>query len=144
MTGPGGHRADAGRWSALSQSELAHACQLLGRLEELAASQRRAISRIAGTELASLDSDQTAIEADLRALLEQAGAGGAVPASDADRAVVAELSARVRRACQHNVGLLAHARRSVSLLLGVDEDRAGYDRRAQRVTQPIRARRGAL
>jgi hypothetical protein len=144
VTGAGGHAADGARWSALSRTELALASRLLARLEDLAGQQRLAISRVAGADLASLGGEQSALEAELRALIENAGLAGGEPAGAEDRAAVATLSARVRRACQHNLGLLAHARRSVSLLLGIDDDRGGYDRRARHVTQPIRALRGAL
>jgi hypothetical protein len=98
---------------------------------------------MAGAELASMASEQAELESELRVLLEQPRDGG-VPATAADRAAVAALSARVRRACLHNVGLLAHARRSVSLLLGYDEERVAYDRRARRLTRPIKAPVGAL
>jgi hypothetical protein len=144
MTPAGGHIAGPSRWSMLSRAELAHASRLLACLDELAGRQRVAIARMAGAELASLDGEQTALEAELRALLEQAGLAGGEPASAADRAAVAALSARVRRTCQHNLGLLMHARRSVYLLLGFDEERAGYDRRARRVTGSNKAPMGAL
>lgn len=144
MTGASGHPSGRSPWSALSRAELAEASRLLARLDDLAGRQRLAISSMAGGELASLGSEQAALEADLRSLLHRAGQSGGEPATAADRAAVAALSARVRRACQHNLGLLAHARRSVSLLLGYDEDRAGYDRRARRVTQTMKAPMGAL
>jgi len=146
VTGADGHSSgrSRSRWTALSRAELACASRLLARLESLAGLQRLAIASMAGAELASLEGEQAALEAELRAVVDRAGSDGGEPASAADRAAVAALSARVRRACQHNVGLLAHARRSVSLLLGVDEDRAGYDRRARRVSQSVRARVGAL
>jgi len=143
MTAAGRESSGHSPWSALSRAELAHASRLLALLEELTGRQRLAISKMAGAELASLGSEQAALESELRALLERPRDLGE-PASAADRAAVAALSARVRRACQHNLGLLAHARRSVSLLLGFDEERAGYDRRARRLTRPIKAPVGAL
>jgi hypothetical protein len=138
MTGASGPSGRS-RWSALSRAELAEASRLLARLDDLAGRQRLAIASMAGSELASLGSEQAALEADLRGLLERAGQSGGEAATAADRSAVATLSARVRRACQHNLGLLAYARRSVSLLLGYDEDRAAYDRRARRLTQPMKA-----
>ncbi len=143
MTTADRESAGRSRWSALSRAELAQASQLLVRLGELAGRQRLAISTMAGADLAALGAEQAALESELRALLQRPCDGGE-PASAADRAAVAALSARVRRACQHNLGLLIHARRSVSLLLGYDEERAGYDRRARRLSRPIKAPVGAL
>jgi hypothetical protein len=131
------------RWSALSRIEVAQATSLLVRLDELSGRQRLAISHMAGAELIALGAEQATLESELRALLLRPRDGGE-PASAEDRAAVAALSARVRRACQHNLGLLIHARRSVSLLLGYDEERAGYDRRARRLSRPVKVPVGAL
>jgi hypothetical protein len=118
---------------------------MLGRLDELAGRQLRAIARLASAELIELGRDQAALEAELRSIVEAAADGPAVePVPPAERVAFATLTARVRRVCQHNLGLLAHARRSVSLLLGIDEERAAYDRRARRLTTPISARSRAL
>jgi len=118
---------------------------VLGRLDQLADRQRRAIARLASAELDALRNDQAALEGELRSILEAAtGGAGAEPATPAERAAYAALTARVRRACQHNLALFAHARRSVSLLLGIDEERAGYDRRARRISTAISARSRAL
>jgi hypothetical protein len=149
MTGPGGQGARPGRprWAALSRAETARASQVLARLDELVGRQRTAIARLAAAELAQIGLDQAELEGELHSILVRAGAGdGAAgdPASAAERAHLAATSARVRRACQHNMALLAHARRSVNLLLGIDEERAGYDRRARRLTAPHSARSRAL
>jgi len=143
MTTAGRESFGSSRWSALSRAELAQACRLLVRLDELTGRQRLAISNMEGAELIALGKEQAALESELRALLLGPRDGGE-PASAAERAAAATLSARVRRACQHNLGLLIHARRSVSLLLGYDEERAGYDRRARRLSRPIKAPVGAL
>ena len=144
MTSPGGPQSGPSRWSALTRAELAQASAALVRLDELAGRQRLAIARLAAAELGQLGEEQLGIEAELRAIFEraeQAGDRRLVPATAAERAAVVEQSARVRRAFQHNLSLLSQARRSVSLLLGVDEDRAAYDRRARRLTAPSPARR---
>jgi hypothetical protein len=114
------------------------------RLEELAGRQRLAIARLAAAELAQLGEEQVGIEAALRDIFERAENDGErrlEPATAAERAAVVEQSARVRHSFQHNLSLLSQARRSVSMLLGVDEDRAAYDRRARRLTTPSPARR---
>lgn len=135
----GGHSVRS-RWSPLSRAELVRASQLLARLDALADRQRSAIARLAGPELVELTGDQSALEGELRSILEAAGGGSpADPAIPAELAALATLTTRVRRAFQHNLALLAHARRSVSLLLGIDEDRAAYDRRARRLSTPISA-----
>lgn len=148
MTGAGGQIEGRPRLAVLTRDELARAGELLTRLDELAARQRLAIARMASGALLALGAEQAAVESELRSLVEQAcsrggvESGGAASASEVD--AVAALAARVRRTCQHNMVLLAHARRSVSLLLGIDEDRAGYDRRARRLSAPLPARVRAL
>lgn len=144
MTSPGGPQSGPSRWSALARAELAQASAVLVRLEELVGRQRLAIAHLAAAELAELGEEQAGLEADLRAIFERAEKEGdrpLEPATAAERAAVVGLSARVRRAYQRNLSLLSQARRSVSLLLGVDEDRAAYDRRARRLTAPSPARR---
>jgi hypothetical protein len=146
MTGPGGQGARPGRsrWSALSRVETARASQVLARLDDLVGRQRKAIARLAAAELAQIGLDQADLERELHAILASAGEATGEPASAAERAHLSAQSARVRRACQHNLALLAHARRSVNLLLGIDEERAGYDRRARRLSAPHSARSRAL
>jgi hypothetical protein len=148
VTGAGGQNEGRPRLAVLTRDELARAAELLTRLDELAAKQRLAIARMASGALIALAAEQGAVEAELRALIEQACARGAEAregaASASELDAVAALAARVRRTCQHNMVLLAHARRSVSLLLGIDEDRAGYDRRARRLSAPLSARVRAL
>jgi hypothetical protein len=144
VTSPGGPQSGPSRWSALTRAELAQASAALVRLDELAGRQRLAIAHLAAAELLQLGEEQAALEADLRAIFERAEKDGerrTGPATAAERAAVVGQSARVRRAFQHNLSLLSQARRSVSLLLGVDEDRAAYDRRARRLTTPSPARR---
>lgn len=138
MTSGAGQQTGGSRWPALSRAELIRAGKVLARLEQVAAHQRVAIARMAAADLAELGRDQVELESELRTIIENAGgADGAEPATAAERAALAAQSARVRRACQHNLGLLAYARRSVSLLLGLDDDRAAYDRRARLLTRPI-------
>ena len=144
MTSPGGPQSGPSRWSALTRAELAQASAALVRLDELAGRQRLAIARLAAAELVSLGEEQVGLEAALREIFERADMDGErrlEPATAAERAAVVGRSAGVRRAFQHNLSLLSQARRSVSLLLGVDEDRAAYDRRARRLTTPSPARR---
>ena len=149
MSGPGGNLAGRSRWSVLSRPELARANTVLTRLDQLAIRQRQAIARLAADELTEIGADQIDLEDELRAILDAcrdpaaASSDGAV-ATPAERAELASLVARVRRACQHNLALLAQARRCVSVLLGVDEDRAGYDRHARRLTIPAPARARTL
>lgn len=144
MTSPGGPQSGPSRWSALTRAELAQASAVLVRLDELAGRQRLAIARLAAPELLELGAEQVDLESTLRAIFEREEKDGErhlEPATAAQRAEVVGLSTRVRRAFQHNLSLLSQARRSVSLLLGVDEDRAAYDRRARRLTTPSPARR---
>jgi hypothetical protein len=149
MSRPGGHDHGRSGLAGLTPDELTRAGQLLMRLDELAGEQRLAIARMAADALVAFGAQQAATESDLRTLLEQARArhaleGGGQTASAAERNAVAVLGARVRRSCQQNLVLLAHARRAVSLLLGIDEDRAAYDRRARRLSTPLPARVRAL
>lgn len=138
MTRPGGQGEPGpgrSRWFALSRGDLVRASEALARLDDLTRRQRLAIARLAAYELVELGREQAAAEAELRALVERpAGAAAPDRAADADLAALTARCEEVRRACRQNLALLAHARRSVSLLLGVDEDRAGYDRRARRLT----------
>jgi hypothetical protein len=132
----GGPAPGRSRWSELSRNEAARATQALGRLAALATSQRLAIAHLASADLVELVRQESELEDELGSIFEQAGTDGGDPATDAERAALAALGAQVRRACQQNLALLSQARRSVSLLLGIDEDRSAYDRRARRLTTP--------
>ncbi|HTE54142.1 MAG TPA: hypothetical protein VK698_24980 [Kofleriaceae bacterium] len=144
MTVPGGPSSGRSRWTALTRVELATASAVLARLEGLAGRQRMAVARLATPELIELGREQTELETELREVFtpgEPSGDRQAPPATAAERTSVVEQSARVRRVFQHNLFLMTQARRSVSLLLGIDEDRAAYDRRARRPASSSSARR---